>query len=322
MTTNQKHIPLIDISEFAETLLGSNAFAFNFKKQKNPPFFATKLSEIAPEGLLGTPYLYDFYTVYFVTKGAIEKINQLRTLRIGPKQVFFSKPGEIKTWQRLKNVEGFMVAFTMDYLLLLVDDKNFVNNFEYLLPKAHRKFELNEAQSKIFKTIFKEVLKEFKNPKKQSHEMIKLWVFVLFIKTNRIYAEQNDIQIFNGFKNAAEQLYARFLIKFEDSFKKLAQGEIPRPPKVSEFANMLNVNPTYLGECIRKVSGKSTKLIINKRILLLAKCQLLHTHNNISEIGYQLGFESSAYFIRFFKKFEGITPLEFRKEHAKQYSLN
>ncbi len=35
---------------------------------------------------------------------------------------------------------------------------------------------------------------------------------------------------------------------------------------------------------------------------------------NIKEIGYALGFEDPSYFVKFFKRMEGIMPSEFRKE--------
>ncbi len=322
MTTNQKHIELLDLSTFIDCVVpGKSNMSGQQEAQERRDFFIANLSDIYPDGLLETPYLYDFFTIYFVRVGTIHKINQLKSFEIKSNQIFISKPGEIKTWQRLEGVEGYMLAFTLDYLLLFVDDKGFIDTFDYLLPNAQRRFGLNEAQMAFFGTVFGEMEKEFKKPKKHSDELIKFWIFVILIKANRMYAEQYEKDFLSGYKNSAQQVYARFLIALERAFKKLAQGEIPRPPRVSEFADGLSINPTYLGECVRKASGKSTKAIINKRILLLAKCQLLHTHNNIAEIGYQLGFESSAYFIRFFKKFEQVTPLEYRKRNSGTFSI-
>ncbi len=317
MTTNQNYIKLLDLASFRACIENNG---HKMPKQtvtaRKCDFFISSIADIKLDGLIDTPYLSDFFVIYYVTQGSINGINQLKSLQIKTDQIFFSKPGEIKTWQRLNGVEGYMVAFTLEYLLLQIQNKNFINTFDYLLPKAQRKFDLNTTEVLFFNGIFEEMLREFKNPKKHSIELIKSWIFVILIRANRIYSGQYKKEFLTGYKNSAQQTYSRFLIVLEESFKKLAQGEITKIPKVSTFAEQLNINATYLGECIRKASGTSTKTIINKRIMLLAKCQLLHTGNNISEIGYQLGFESSAYFIRFFKKFENVTPLEYRKHNS------
>ncbi len=284
-------------------------------------FFISRLSEIDCESLLDSPFIYDFFTIYFVEKGELYKINQLESLRLQPNEIFFSKPGEVKTWQKLNNLDGVMISFTLDYLLLMVSNKNFISTFDYLLPNARRKFKLEGALRNFYNTIFKEIIKEYENYQKHSDQMIKLWLFVLLIKTNRINTSNSDNDGLGTSLRSADFIFRRFMICVEENFTELSQGNVYKPMMIKEYASKLNVNPTYLGECVRKASGKSAKSIINMRTMLLAKCQLLHTHNNISEIAFQLGFESSAYFIRVFKKFEGITPLDFRTRERPKFAV-
>ncbi len=314
MTTNQKLIPNLDIFSFAKNVLDNNLHQGVQKITKKSEFFMCSLSDINADEFLHSPYIYDFFTIYFVEKGSLSKINQLKSLQIKEKQIFFSKPGEIKTWQKLDNPKGYLAAFTLDYLLLLIDDKNLINTFDYLMPNSRRKFTLDKPRLKLYKTVFNELYKEFNIPGKYSVELIKFWLFVILIKTNRIHANGNGTNGLGQFKKSADFIYNKFILIMEQNFKDLASQKVDRPFMVREFAEMLSINPTYLGECVRKASGKSAKSIINQRTMLLAKCQLLHTFNNISEIAYQLGFESSGYFIRFFKKYESVTPLEYRKQ--------
>lgn len=313
MTTNLKSIPNLDIFNFAKSVFSEDSDMKAWQITEKSEFFMYPLSEVQTDELLNAPFIYDFFTIYFVEKGSIIKINQLQSLKLESHQIFFSKPGEIKTWQKLDNPQGFVVAFTLDYLLLLIDDKNLINTFDYLMPHSRRKFELDAPRLKFYRTVFSELYNEFTKPGKHSIELIKFWIFVILIKTNRMHANGNGTNGLGGAKKASDFIYNKFMLILEQSFRDLALQKLERPMLVREFAEELNINPTYLGECVRKASGKSAKSIINKRMMLLAKCQLLHTYNNISEIAYQLGFESSGYFIRFFKKYEGLTPLEFRK---------
>lgn len=60
--------------------------------------------------------------------------------------------------------------------------------------------------------------------------------------------------------------------------------------------------------------------IIETRKLTEAKNLLAHSDKNISEIGFDLGFNEKAYFTNVFKKRTGQTPTEFREEMKKLLS--
>jgi AraC family transcriptional activator of pobA len=60
--------------------------------------------------------------------------------------------------------------------------------------------------------------------------------------------------------------------------------------------------------------------IIETRKLTEAKNQLTHSDKNISEIGFDLGYNEKAYFTNVFKKRTGQTPSEFREEMKKLLS--
>ena len=54
--------------------------------------------------------------------------------------------------------------------------------------------------------------------------------------------------------------------------------------------------------------------IINERIVLEAKRQILHSTLSIKEVAFQLGFEDPSYFVKFFKRMTGKMPKEFKNE--------
>lgn len=314
MMTSSKYIPSLDIETFIKSLVIRNEISktsFKIDSDKKQ-FHLCRLNTVNCDGGLSQPHISDFYSIYFVTSGSLEKINQLESLTLKPQEIFFSKPGEIKSWRKSEGVDGFLLSFTIDYLMMLINDRAIINSFDYLLPDFKRKFTLNDADHIYYKDVFEEVLKEFTTPIEHTNELIRFWIFVLLIKTNRLNLAENRAPKKRPQKKSSDIIYADFLKLVDSKYIELAKGLISKPLMVREFAELLNINPTYLGECVRKASGKSAKSILNKRTLLLAKCQLVHTHNNISEIAYQLGFESPGYFIRFFKKFESKTPLEFR----------
>ena len=59
--------------------------------------------------------------------------------------------------------------------------------------------------------------------------------------------------------------------------------------------------------------------LINSRILLEIKRQLLENEKTVSEIAFSVGFDELSYFSRFFRRMEGISPVEFRERMNKMY---
>ena len=59
--------------------------------------------------------------------------------------------------------------------------------------------------------------------------------------------------------------------------------------------------------------GVSAGTLIRERVILEAKRLLINLDLMVSEIADKLNFDDQSYFIKFFKKYEGITPEKFRK---------
>lgn len=78
------------------------------------------------------------------------------------------------------------------------------------------------------------------------------------------------------------------------------------------YAQSLNISPNYLNKLVKSKLNINTFQFIQNRIVSEAKTLLRLTRVNINELAFRLGFENTSYFIKCFKKSEGITPLEYR----------
>jgi AraC-like DNA-binding protein len=83
-------------------------------------------------------------------------------------------------------------------------------------------------------------------------------------------------------------------------------------PSVSYFAEALHLSPNYLGDLLKKESGKTTLELIHLNIIDLAKDKVKDNSRSISEVAYELGFKYPQHFTRLFKQKVGMSPLEFR----------
>jgi YesN/AraC family two-component response regulator len=73
----------------------------------------------------------------------------------------------------------------------------------------------------------------------------------------------------------------------------------------------------YLSHLFKKLTGFTFKDYLILQRLSLAKNRLFHTPEDITQVGHNSGFNNVNHFIRIFKKYEGITPYQYRKKFGK-----
>ncbi|MBK9270954.1 MAG: helix-turn-helix transcriptional regulator [Saprospiraceae bacterium] len=98
------------------------------------------------------------------------------------------------------------------------------------------------------------------------------------------------------------------------NFLKILEENYHRPLGVEFYAEKLFMSSRNLNLICKNILHQTVSEIIETRKLIEAKNQLTHTDKNISEIGFDLGFNEKAYFTNVFKKRTGQTPSEFREE--------
>jgi AraC family transcriptional regulator, transcriptional activator of pobA len=87
-------------------------------------------------------------------------------------------------------------------------------------------------------------------------------------------------------------------------------------PTVGYCASKLNLSANYLGDLVKKETGKTAQELIHAKLIEVAKDKVMHLHKSVSQVSDELGFKYPQHFSRFFKQQVGMTPLEFRsKEH-------
>ncbi len=88
---------------------------------------------------------------------------------------------------------------------------------------------------------------------------------------------------------------------------------------LEELAEAINISPIYLHRLFNKVMGQSPYHYLLGKKMNLAKRLLLTTDKSLAEIAYEAGFSSQSYFGAVFRKEEGVTPLQYRREMYHRY---
>lgn len=102
-------------------------------------------------------------------------------------------------------------------------------------------------------------------------------------------------------------------------FNALLEQEFKNCKKVSCYANMLSVTPSYLNEIIKQVTGKSVGMHIRERVVLEAVRQAISRGASLKEVAYNLGFSDSAHFSKFFKNVSGMNFSDIKRSYYSEF---
>ena len=85
-----------------------------------------------------------------------------------------------------------------------------------------------------------------------------------------------------------------------------------------KVATIIGISRNYLSKQFKKEIGQSFPEYLNKTRLEKAKILLRDSHFRISEIAFDVGYNSPEYFNKVFKTSENITPREYREKYSKK----
>ncbi len=153
-----------------------------------------------------------------------------------------------------------------------------------------------------YKAMFYILEEEFKENDHIQGEMLRVLLKRILIKSTRLIRKGfNDITI----PSTQLDIVRQYNILVEKHFREKHQ--------VLEYAEMLCKTPKTLSVLFKKIGDELPLAIINNRIILEAKRLLLYSNKTAKEIAYELGYNESGHFSRFFKKEVGLSPINFKK---------
>lgn len=104
----------------------------------------------------------------------------------------------------------------------------------------------------------------------------------------------------------AGQLVAAFRDQVEQRFRYTR--------RVADYAGAVGISHTHLNRLCRQALGRSALAVIEQRVALEARRQLLFSTLPIKQIGAELGYDDPAYFSRFVTRMFGMSPAALREQ--------
>jgi AraC-like DNA-binding protein len=114
-------------------------------------------------------------------------------------------------------------------------------------------------------------------------------------------------------KTRPEQILADYTTLIDRHLDDLVSNRADRMLEIEDFAEHLHIHPTHLSNTIKEIAGQSACGVYQYKILQTAEKLLSNKLLSVKQIALLLTFEPSQ-FTKWFKRFSGQTPREWRKK--------
>lgn len=132
-------------------------------------------------------------------------------------------------------------------------------------------------------------------------EVIKASLFLFIAEISRIYSELVVNLTITHAENLAEQFF------------KLVHDNHIREHKPVFYAARLCLSVRYLSKVLKQVTGKSLNSWVTEFSIMGAKRLLKSTSLTSAQIAEEMNFPNPSFFAKYFKKYTGLTPMQFRQ---------
>jgi AraC-like DNA-binding protein len=178
-----------------------------------------------------------------------------------------------------------------------------INLHNRLMEQSY--FDLSEKEMqehvRIFKMIQEKILDKHHTYRLQ---IIQNYFQITFYNIYHLIVSQK-INPEKAIPNNNRVIYERYIKCVEEHYR--------QEHSVQFYADRICLTPKYLSSVIYKTSGKHASDWIHEYIILEAKSLLKSTDMSLKNISDVLHFCTPSHFGRFFKKYTGFTPNEYKK---------
>ncbi|MFN0176693.1 MAG: AraC family transcriptional regulator [Saprospiraceae bacterium] len=249
---------------------------------------------------------HDYFEIFVFEQGGGYHLIDFEKVPIQSQQIHFVTPGQIHQIHRSKDSKGFVMLFSAEFYHLNRERSDFL----FLLPFFYDRtgdptMHLPPDEFGECVQIVKNMIAVYESKSSQKKSVLQSYLNIFLCQCLDSYEHQQPV---SSQKSPGLTLFQQFQIAVEKNFRSRHE--------VAAFADQLLTTPRQLNEICKKYAGNSAVEYIHKRLALEAKRLLFYSDANISEIGFELGFEDPAHFSRFVRKSTGRAPSEWRKQKS------
>lgn len=260
------------------------------------------------KGDVYAPHRHDLYEVFWISEGEGTIWVDFQPYEIKPPMLVFIAPGQVHSWKLTAPFAGYILLFTNDFFAARSADASThpLGDPLFESPGPGPALSVLRERAPDFSRLFTKLETEFETSLQDQDVALHAYLRLLLIEAKRL---TEKLPGGSHKDESAALLTKKFLQLVERNFLAIVS--------VADYAEMLNVTPNHLIETTKRTLGKPAGRIIRERVLLEAKRLLCYSSLSASDIAYHLSFEDPSYFSRFFRKYTGMCPMDFRNMSTK-----
>ncbi|MDP4209304.1 MAG: helix-turn-helix transcriptional regulator [Bacteroidota bacterium] len=224
----------------------------------------------------------------------------------------FIAPGQVVGIERKGEYfqpQGWALLFHPDLIRGTSLGRN-IKEYTFFSYESYEALHLSERERQVVLDCLNKIDFELKHAiDKHSKALIANNIELLLNYCLRFYDRQ-----FITRGNVNKDILMRFEKLLDDYFQS-EKTQTEGLPTVRYCADHLNLSANYLGDLIKKETGKSPQEHIQLKLMDIAKERIFDRSKSVSEIAYELGFKHPQHFSRLFKKSVGYAPNEYRSKN-------
>ncbi len=257
------------------------------------------------------PHRHSFYEIFFFLSGYGEHMIDFQAYEVQTPSLHFIRPGQVHLLSNTKIDQGYVLAFSRElWASENIERATSLMWFPFGISINSKPIlSLSSEDVDYFKTLLSQILIEYKQKRKNAHEIVKSYLKVWLMYCEGLF--ENYIGAKVQEESRANVLVAKYQALIEENFVIHQQ--------VQDYARQLNISPDHLNKLCKLVLGQKAGELLLGRIILEAKRLLLYSGKSQKEIAYELQFKDASYFGRIFRRKTSLTPLGFRKQMQEKY---
>jgi AraC family transcriptional activator of pobA len=251
---------------------------------------------------LALPHKHTFYHVVLFTDGSGTHAVDFTNFEVKPYQIYFMAPAQVHSWNFKGHVDGYIINFSVPFFQSFLLKPDYLDGFRFFDGTTDNAvIDIPKHLQPQIKNLFETIIHESETNEKQGLDMVKALMLQLFIQISRLNTDNQA---------KANTNYNYTLLR---NFQKLIDQNFANLKLPKDYAELLYITPNHLNAICKDMLGTSAGEVIRNRVILEAKRLLINLDLSVTQIAYNLNFADNSYFSKFFKKYTGQTPEDFRK---------
>ncbi len=234
-------------------------------------------------------------------EGEVEASINLARHTVRPLDFITILPGSILQIHRIEgNIRIYFLGFSSEFIRQV----NMIKSIKDVLfaVRENPVISLQEKGAALMEDYFSMLLKTYAFCEGNFNRQITTHLFSgVLLGLGILYKKQTTP---SGILSKSEQL--------SKDFGQLVMQHYAKERQVSFYAKLLGITPSYLCTLVKQTTGKTCIEIISEMVVIDAKAQLKSTDLSIRDIAYSLNFTNMSFFGKYFKRYTGQSPQEYR----------